>query len=257
MTEIHPTAIIAPGAQIGVDCLVGPYCVIGEHVQLGDRCHLHSHVVVDGYTTIGSDNNFYPFTSIGLRTQDLKWKGGKTYTKIGSYNTFRETVTVNSGTGNGETTEIGDHNLIMAYCHVAHNCVLGNRIIISNGLAMAGHVHVEDDAVISGLVTIHQFVRIGKMSITGGSSKVNQDVPPYMMADGNPVRTRTINKVGLERHGITPEAQAQLKHACWVLFRSKLAFDNAIQKLESEMTLLPEVRYLVDFIKNSPRGVCR
>lgn len=258
MTEIHPTAVIAQGAKIGADCIIGPYCVIGEHVELGDRCHLRSHVVIDGATTLGTDNEIYPFASLGLRTQDLKWKGGTTYTKIGNHNTLREYVTVNSGTGDGESTIIGDNNLIMAYCHVAHNCVLGNNIIISNGLAMAGHVTVDDYAVISGLVTIHQFVRIGTMSMTGGSSKVNQDVPPYMMVDGNPVKTRTLNRVGLERRGVSPEAQSQLKHAFRVIFRSGLAFDNAIQQLEAELpNMLPEVRGLITFIRNSPRGVAR
>lgn len=257
MTEIHPTAVIAPGAKIGADCLIGPYCVIGEHVELGDRCHLHSHVVVDGYTTLGTDNQIFPFAALGLQSQDLKWRGGKTYTKIGNHNTLRECVTIHSGTGEGETTSIGDQNLIMAYCHVAHNCVLGSNIIISNGLAMAGHVMVEDFAVISGLVTIHQFVRIGTMSITGGSSKVNQDVPPYVMADGNPVRPRALNKVGLERRGVSPEAQLQLKRAYKLLFRSGLALDNSVAELESQGELLPEVRHLIDFVQHSPRGVCR
>ena len=184
-------------------------------------------------------------------------RGGITYTRIGNRNTLREAVTVNSGTGEGEATVIGDNNLIMAYCHVAHNCCLGNHIIISNGMAMAGHVTVEDYAVISGLVTIHQFVRIGTMAIIGGSSKTTQDVPPYVMADGNPVRPRALNRVGLERRGVSLEAQAQLKQAYKLLFRSGMALDNSIQQLESRQDLLPEVEHLVNFIKGSPRGVCR
>ena len=257
MTEIHPTAIISPGAKIGEGCIIGPYCVIGKDVTLGERCHLHAHVVVDGHTEMGSDNEIFPFASIGLKTQDLKWKGGVTYTRIGNKNTFREYVTINSGTGPGETTSIGNGNLIMAYCHIAHNCELGNEIIISNGLAMAGHVIVEDKAVISGLVCVHQFVRIGMLSIIGGGSSVRQDVPPYLMVDGNPVTTQTINKVGLERRGVSPEAQKQLRHAYKILFRSGLARNNAIEKVYADMEPLPEVQHLIDFIKNSPRGVCR
>lgn len=257
MTEIHPTAVIAPEAKIGTDCVIGPYCVIGKNVELGDRCRLHSHVVIDGYTTLGTDNEIFPFASLGMKSQDLKWRGGITYTRIGNRNTLREAVTVNSGTGEGEVTQIGDNNLIMAYCHVAHNCCLGNHIIISNGLAMAGHVTVEDYAVISGLVTVHQFVRIGTMAIIGGSSKATQDVPPYVMADGNPVRPRGLNKVGLTRRGVSAEAQLQLKRAYKLFFRSGMALDNSIKELESQGPLLPEAQHLVDFIKNSPRGVCR
>ncbi len=257
MTKIHPSAVISSSALIGEDCYIGPYCIIGDHVVIGDRCRLHSHVVIDGYTTVGANNEFFPFASIGLKTQDLKWKGGITYTKIGCGNTFRECVTVNSGTAPGESTIIGDRNLIMAYCHIAHNCVLGNEIIISNGLAMAGHVVVEDMAVISGLVTIHQFVRVGTLSIIGGSSKVNQDVPPYLMVDGNPVRARTLNKVGLERHNISHAVQLQLKHAYRLIFRSGMAIDNAVNQLEEEGTLLPETEHLINFVRNSPRGVCK
>ncbi|MGI8966812.1 MAG: acyl-ACP--UDP-N-acetylglucosamine O-acyltransferase, partial [Limisphaerales bacterium] len=173
---IHPSAVIHPKAQIGDGCQIGPYCVIGENVILGKNCILRSHVVIDGHTTLGNGNEIFPFASIGLKTQDLKWKGGLTRTQIGNENTFREYVTVHSATGDGETTCIGSNNHILAYAHIAHNCLLGNHIIISNVGTLAGHVVVEDYAVIGGLAAVHQFCRIGKMAIIGGCSKVVQDV---------------------------------------------------------------------------------
>src|SRR5678815_69219 len=207
---VHPSAVIHPKAQVGPDCEIGPYCVIGEHVVLGARCRLHSHVVIDGHTRLGQGNEIFPFASIGLKTQDLKWKGGTTRTQIGDNNTFREYVTIHSATADGEVTRVGSRNHILAYCHLAHNVVLGNNVIMSNVATLAGHVLVEDHAIIGGLAAIHQFCRIGAYSIIGGCSKVVQDVPPYMLADGNPAVTRTINKVGLERNNISEEAQSAL-----------------------------------------------
>ena len=182
------TAIVHPKAQIGSGCEIGPYCVIGENVALGDGCQLHSHVVIDGHTKLGRENEIFPFASLGLKTQDLKWKGGVTRTEIGDRNTFREYVTIHSATGDGEVTRVGSHNNILAYCHIAHNCTLGNHIIMSNVATLAGHVTVEDHAVIGGLAAVHQFCRIGKMSMIGGCSKIVQDVPPFMIVDGNPAR---------------------------------------------------------------------
>jgi UDP-N-acetylglucosamine acyltransferase len=255
MSTIHPTAVIHPQARIGDGCEIGPYCVVGEDVVLGPRCRLHSHVVIDGHTKLGKQNELFPFASIGLKTQDLKWKGGVARTEIGDHNTFREYVTVHSATGDGETTVIGSSNHILAYCHIAHNCTLGNHIIMSNVATLAGHVTVEDQAVIGGLAAVHQFCRIGKMSMIGGCSKVVQDVPPYMMADGNPARTRTINKVGLERNGISEEAQAALRRAYKILFREKLTIPNALARIEKGLPLLPEVRHLVNFVRTSERGI--
>lgn len=254
---IHPTAVIHPGAQIGEDCDIGPYCTIGEHVVLGRGCHLHSHVVIDGYTRLGEGNEIFPFASIGLKTQDLKWKGGVTRTQIGDYNTFRECVTINSATGDGETTIVGSHNHILAYSHVAHNVVLGNHIIMSNVATLAGHVIVEDYAVIGGLAAIHQFCRIGKISIIGGCSKVVQDVPPFMLVDGNPAETRTINKVGLERQGVSEEAQSALRQAFKILFREGLTITNALVRIENDLPPLPEVTHLVDFVRSSQRGISK
>jgi UDP-N-acetylglucosamine acyltransferase len=254
---IHPTAIIHPKAQVPSTCHVGPYCVIGEHVKLGANCQLHSHVVIDGHTTLGRGNEIFPFASIGLKTQDLKWKGGTTYTQIGDNNTFRENVTIHSGTSDGEYTKVGSRNHILAYCHIAHNVTLGNNVIMSNVATLAGHVLVEDHAVIGGLAAIHQFCRIGAYSIIGGCSKVVQDVPPYMLADGNPATTRTINKVGLERNKISEKAQSALKQAYKILFRDKLTIPNALAKIESDLPALPEIKHLVEFIRKSERGISK
>ena len=257
MTQIHPTAIIHTKAQIGEECQIGPYCVIGEHVVLGARCKLHSHVVLDGHTRLGQGNEIFPFASIGLKTQDLKWKGGMTRTQIGDGNTFREYVTIHSATGEGETTVVGSHNHVLAYCHLAHNVTVGDHVIISNVGTLAGHVTIEDHAVVGGLVAIHQFCRVGRMAMIGGCSKVVQDVPPFMLADGNPARTRTINKVGLERRGISEEAQAALKHAYKILFRDGLTISNALAKIEAELPELPEIQYLVHFARTSERGMSK
>jgi UDP-N-acetylglucosamine acyltransferase len=254
---IHPTAIIHPNAQVAASCEIGPYCVIGEHVTLGEKCVLHSHVVVDGHTKLGSGNEIFPFASIGLKTQDLKWKGGITRTEVGDNNTFREYVTINSATSDGEVTVVGSRNHILAYCHIAHNVVLGNNVIMSNVATLAGHVTVEDHAVIGGLAAIHQFCRIGCYSIIGGCSKVVQDVPPYMLADGNPAETRTINKVGLERNKFSEEAQSALKQAYKILFREKMTIPNALAKIEVELPSLPEVQHLVAFIRKSERGISK
>jgi UDP-N-acetylglucosamine acyltransferase len=254
---IHPTAIIHPKAQIGAGCDIGPYCIIGEQVILGDGCRLHSHVVIDGHTQLGRENELFPFAAVGLKTQDLKWKGGHTRTEIGDQNTIRESVTINSATGDGEVTRVGSHNHVLAYSHIAHNVTVGNFVIMSNVATLAGHVIVEDHAVIGGLAAIHQFCRIGKMAIIGGCSKVVQDVPPFMMADGNPAQTRTINKVGLDRNSVSEEAQTALKHAYKILFREGLTIPNALNRIEAELPILPEIKHLVEFTRNSERGISK
>lgn len=254
---VHSTAIIHPKAQIGPNCVIGPYCVIGEHVMLGEDCRLHSHIVIDGRTILGRGNEIFPFASLGLKTQDLKWQGGITRTQIGDGNTFREYVTVNSATGAGEVTVIGSQNHFLAYSHIAHDVTLGNHNILSNVATLAGHVVVEDHAVVGGLAAVHQFCRIGKMSIIGGCSKVVQDVPPFMLADGNPAETRTINKVGLERNGISEEAQAALKQAFKILFREGLTISKALERIEAELPPLPEICHLVQFTRTSERGISK
>jgi UDP-N-acetylglucosamine acyltransferase len=257
MGFIHPTAVVDPGAVIGAGCEIGPYCVIGPHVTLGDECRLHSHAVLDGWTVLGRGNEIFPFACIGLKTQDLKWKGGTTWTRIGDFNTFREHVTVHSATGDGGSTTLGSHNHLLAYVHVAHDVTLGNHIIMSNVATLAGHVTVEDHAVIGGLAAVHQFCRIGRLSIIGGCSKVVQDVPPFMLADGNPAQTRAINKVGMERNGISTEAQSALKRAYKLLFREGLTISNAVARIETEISLLPEIRHLVAFARSSERGLSK
>ena len=217
---------------------------------------MHSHVVIDGYTRLGEGNEVFPFACIGLKTQDLKWKGGVTRTEIGDHNTLREYVTVHSATSDGDTTRIGSHNHILAYSHIAHDCIIGSHIIMSNCATLAGHVTVEDHAVIS-ISAIHQFCRIGKLAMIGGCSKVVQDVPPFMIADGNPAETRTINKVGMERQGITDEAQNALKQAYKILFREGLSIPNALAKIEKELPPLPEVQHLVQFVRASERGISK
>lgn len=254
---IHSTAVIHPKAQIGDGCLIGPYCVIGEQVVLGESCHLHSHVVIDGYTVIGAQNEIFPFASIGLKTQDLKWKGGITRTEIGDRNTFREYVTVHSATSDGEVTAIGSNNHFLAYSHLAHNVQVGNHVIMSNVATLAGHVSVGDYAVIGGLAAVHQFCRIGKMAIIGGCSKVVQDVPPFMLADGNPAVTRTINKIGLERNGVSEMAQSALKQAYKLLFREGLIISKALERIETELPPLPEIEHLVRFTRASERGISK
>jgi UDP-N-acetylglucosamine acyltransferase len=257
MKAIHPTAVIHPQAQIGEGCFVGPYCVIGEHVVLGENCRLHSHVVLDGHTRVGAGNEFFPFASAGLQTQDLKWKGGTTWLRVGDHNVFREHVTVHRATSDGDATIIGSHNLFLTSAHVAHDCVLGDHIIMSGFSGLAGHVLVEDRAILGGFTAVHQFCRIGRMSITGGCAKVVQDVPPFMLADGNPAETRALNKIGLERNGVSEAAQNALKQAHKMLFRDGLTVSNALAKIEAELPASPELSHLINFARTSQRGLCR
>ena len=257
MSEIRSTAVIEEGAQVGDGCRIGPYCVIGPDVRLGSGCKLHSHVVVDGHTEIGEGNEFYPFCSIGLKTQDLKWDGGVSGTEIGFNNTFREYVTIHSATGGGDVTVIGSHNNLLAYTHVAHDCRLGDHIIMSNVGTLAGHVIVEDRAIVGGLAAVHQFCRIGTMSIIGGCSKVVQDVPPYMMLDGNPAATRTLNKEGLKRNGVNEDTKKSMRQAYRILFRSEQTFTNAVKQVRADVATSPELEHLLAFIESSERGIAK
>lgn len=252
---VHPTAVIHPRAELGPDCHIGPYCVIGEHVVLGAECRLHSHVVIDGHTRLGPRNEIFPFASIGLKTQDLKWNGGVTMTEIAEGNTFREYVTVHSSTADGGTTVIGSHNHILAYSHIAHDARLGSHIIMSNASTLAGHVVIEDYVVVGGVVAIHQFCRIGRMAMLGGCSKVVQDVPPYMLADGNPAKTRTVNKVGMDRNSVDLKTQSAIRQAFKTLFRQGLTIPNALIQIEKVYPGLPEIQHLVAFVRLSQRGI--
>jgi len=256
-SNIHPTAIVHPKARLGTDCEIGPYCVVGEHVELGDRCCLYSHVVLGGHTRLGRENQIFPFASLGLKTQDLKWTGGFTRVEIGDRNTFREGVTVHSATEDGGVTRIGSDNNFLAYAHIAHNCSLGDHIIMSNFAGLAGHVEVEDHAVLGGYVAVHQFCRVGTFSMLGGCTKLSQDMPPFMLADGNPAALRSINKIGLERAGVADPAQQVLRQAFKLLFREGLTISNALARIENELPPLPEVQHLVQFIRRTDRGITR
>lgn len=254
---IHPSAIIHPKAKLSPDCHVGPYCVIGEHVEIGDGCKLHSHVIVGGHTKLGINNEVFPFASIGLKTQDLKWKGGTTRTEIGDGNTFREYVTVHSATSDGDSTRIGSHNNLLAYSHVAHDCQIGSNVVMSNGSTLAGHVIVHDHAILGGLTGVHQFCRIGRMAMLGGYSKVVQDIPPFMIADGNPAATRTVNKVGLTRNGVSEETQGALRQAYKTIFREGLTVAKAIETMENDLQQVLELKELIEFMRTSERGLAR
>jgi UDP-N-acetylglucosamine acyltransferase len=254
---IHPSAIIHPRAQIGSGCEVGPYCVIGEHVTLGDDCKLHSHVVIDGHTKLGPGNEIFPFACIGKKTQDLKYKGGTTRLEIGERNVFREGVTIHRATDDSDATVIGSNNLFLTYVHIAHDCNLGNHIIMSGYAGLAGHVVVEDHAILGGYTAVHQFCRVGKFSMTGGCSRIPQDVAPFMIVEGNPAETRTVNKIGMERNGFSDETQAALRSAYKILFREELSVPNALLKIETDLPSLPEVQYLVQFVRASERGITK
>jgi len=254
---VHSTAVIHPQSQIGSDCEIGPYCVIGEHVTLGDRCKLHSHVVLDGHTKLGRENEIFPFATLGKKTQDLKWKGGITRLEIGDRNVFREGLTIHCATDDGHATVLGSNNLLLTHAHVAHDCVLGNHIIMSGNSALAGHVIMEDHVILSGFAAVHQFCRIGKYAMVGACCPVRQDIAPFMLADGDPATPMTINKIGLERNGISKEAQNALRQAYKLIFREGLILANALEKIEKELPPLPEVQYLVQFIRASERGISK
>jgi UDP-N-acetylglucosamine acyltransferase len=258
VTQIHPTAIIHPKAQIGEEVEIGPYTVIGEHVRLQRGTQIAAHVVIDGWTEIGEGSRIFPFASIGSIPQDLKFKGEKSQVIIGNNNTIREYVTVNRGTeAGGGVTRVGDHNLLMAYVHVAHDCQIGNRVILANAATLAGHITVQDDTVIGGLTGLHQFVRIGRHAIIGGCSAVAQDVPPFVSAVGNRATLYGLNTVGLKRHGFTDEQMTALKTAYKILFRSKLSMKDAVKKIRDELSQSPEAQELAGFVESSERGVCR
>ncbi len=256
---IHPTAVISSKAEIGARCEIGPYCVIGDHVTLGDDSRLHSHVVIERNTTIGARCEAFPFAALGGRTQDLKFKGDETHLHIGDDNTFRENVTIHRGTQTDTPTRIGHHNLFLCYAHVAHECNVGNNTIFSNNATIAGHVTVGDYAIISGLSAVHQFCRVGQHSMIAGLARVTQDVPPFMIVDGNPSATRGLNSVGLQRRGFSQDDIRALKSAYKKLFLKKelnLKQQVELFKEESESQNL-HAQHLVEFMETTERGVVR
>ena len=257
MTLVHPTAVVDPSALISDDVSIGPYCVIGPQVRIGKGTRLISHVVADGNLTIGEYCTLFPFASVGLQTQDLKFKGGNPGVKIGDHVTIRESVTVHAATYDGDFTTVGSHCHIMAYAHIAHDCHVGNRVIMANCATLAGHVIVEDQSIIGGLSAVHQFVKLGRLSIIGGCSKVVKDVPPFMMADGNPLSVHTTNKLGLERSGISVDVQKNLLDAYKIIYRKNLTTIKAIQAMKETLPPSSELDHLIAFISDSERGITR
>lgn len=253
-TLIHPTAVIHPNADLHPTVQVGAYAVIGARVKVGPGTIIGPHVVLDGWTEIGARNQIFPGSAIGLEPQDLKYDGSVTLVKIGDDNLIREYVTINRATRAGEATVIGNNNMLMAYAHVAHNCVLEDHVIISNSVALAGHIHIESQARISGVLGVHQFVRIGRLSMIAGMSRIDRDVPPFMLVEGNPSRVRSLNQVGLKRAGITDMGDGRvfqsLKKAFRLLYRSELTFSQALEQLDLLADNEP-LQHLCQFIKLS------
>lgn len=255
--QIHPTAIVDPKAEVGAGTIVGPYCVIGPNVALGPNCWLQHHVTLQGPMRAGAGNKFYAYCSIGQQTQDLKYAGEPTYLEIGDENTFREFVTVNRSTLSSGKTRIGSRGNFLAYSHIGHDCVVGNEVVFSNNGTLAGHVQVDDNAVIGGLTAVHQFCRVGRFAITGGCSKIVQDVPPFMIADGNPAEIRGVNLVGLERKKFPADRVKLIKEAFRLIYRSKYNTAQALEAVRKDLAQSEEVREILEFIENSQRGIIR
>jgi len=256
--NIHSTAVVSPEANLQEGIEIGPYSVIGPNVKIGKDTVVGPHVVIEGHTEIGERCRIFQFTSIGAVPQDLKFDGKETKVIIGNNNTIREFVTIHSATSADiGMTFLGDNNLIMAYCHVAHNCKLGNNIVMANAANLAGHIHVEDYAIIGGLSGVHQFARIGCHSIIGGASAVVQDIPPYITVSGNRARPYGLNLIGLKRRGFSEETIKALKKAYKIVFRSSLLLSVAIERIKEEVEDSTEVRHFTDFIESAKRGICR
>jgi len=247
---IHPTAVIHPGAQLHPTVKVGAYAVIGENVTVGAQTIIGAHAIIDGWTRIGDRNQIFAGAAIGLEPQDLKYDGSVSQVIIGNDNRIREYVTINRATGAGESTSIGNSNLLMAYVHVAHNCLIGDNVVITNSVALAGHVVIESFARIGGIVGIHQFTHIGRLSMIGGMSRIDRDVPPYMLVEGNPSRVRVINRVGLERAGLSAESLQLLETAHRLLYRKKISTSEAIAQLKN-LSDDPHIQHLQQFLEAS------
>ena len=257
--SVHPTAIIDPLARIHPSCKIGPYCVIGPQVQLGEGCHLVSHVTMEGPSKIGADNGFFPFSSIGLAPQDISYAGEPTQLEIGNHNQIREFVTINRGTvKGGGVTRVGNYNLIMAYTHVAHDCVIGDRVILANAATLGGHVTVEDWAVVGAMCPVHQYVRIGAHSYVGGGTTITKDVLPFSKTvAARDTHAYGLNALGLERRGFSKERIRKIHHAYKVLLASKLNTSQALKMLKAEPDSGEDVDMLIRFIETSERGVIK
>jgi UDP-N-acetylglucosamine acyltransferase len=255
---IHATAIIDSGAEVGSNVVIGPYSVIGANVVIESGTVIGPHVVVDPYTSIGPDCRIFQYAAVGTVPQDLKFGGEKSFVKIGAKTTVREFVTIHRGTAEGGgITEVGEENLLMAYSHVAHDCITGRGVILSNNTTLGGHIIIGDYAVIGGLVAIHQFVRVGDYAFVGGKSAVVKDIPPYVIASGDRASLHGLNNVGLKRKGFSQETLLQLKKAYRIIFRIGLTLNEAIERVRAEVDQIPEVKNLIEFIKSSQRGITR
>lgn len=258
MTFIHPTAIVSENAAIGEDCYIGAYSIIGGEVELGSKIRLESHVVIDGKTKIGNETKVFPFVSIGLPPQDLKYDGEKTATEIGKRNQIREFVTIHRGTsGGGGLTKIGDDNLFMAQAHVAHDCQLGNEIIMANAATLAGHVEIDDRANVGAYSGIHQFCKIGREAFIGGYSVVVKDAMPFAIIQGNHAKCFGLNRVGMKRRGYSKDVIKNLNHAFHLLLNAKLNTSQAVERIKQEIKNCEEVDLLIEFIESSKRGVVK
>jgi UDP-N-acetylglucosamine acyltransferase len=257
-TKIHSTAIIDPKSEIDTNVEIGPFCIIKKGVRIKKGTRLLSHVIVDGYTEIGEQCIIYPFSSIGFPPQDLKYKGEKTKLFIGKNNIIREYVTLHRASIGGDgVTSIADNNFLMAYVHIAHNCKIGNNVVMANAATLAGHVHVEDHVIIGGLVAVHQFTRIGKLAMIGGFSGIGQDIPPYMIASGARAKLFGPNVIGLKRHGFSDAKINAIKKAYKVLIREKRTLKDALKKIEADLPVSDEIKHLIKFIEKNKRGICR
>ena len=255
--QIHSSAIVSPKAKLADSVTVGPFSVIGDNVSIGADTRIGAHCVIEGNTVIGKGCEIFTGAVVGSRPQDLKFKGEKVFLEMGNNNIIREYCTLNPGTGEGGKTFIGNSNLLMAYSHIAHDCKVGNGCVLANNATLAGHVTIEDKAVIGGIVAIHQFVRIGMLSIIGGCSKVVQDIPPFSTCDGHPARVFGLNLIGLRRQKVSGASIKQIDQAFRVFFNSGLSVKHALEKAEKELQKTAEISYLINFIKSSERGLAR
>lgn len=255
-TPIHPSAVVDPSARIGADVVIGAYAFVGAGVTLGDGTVLHHHATVEGNTVLGRGNEVFPFACVGLKTQDLKYKGGQPGTRIGDRNVFREFCTVHAATYDGDFTTIGSDNTFLAYTHIAHDCQVGDDVVMSNNATLAGHVTMGSHVVMGGLSAVHQFSRIGDRAMIGGMSRISQDVPPFMIVEGNPAAVRAINKVGLERAGFSEEQIEHVKALFRIFFREGLNRTQALEKiLASDIAKATEVAAFIAFAEKSERGL--
>lgn len=255
---IHPTAIVSPQAQVDDGVSIGPYAVVGDNVVIGPGTRIGPHAVIDPFVEIGPECQIFQFASVGAVPQSLKFKGEETWTKIGSRCIIREFVTINRGTADGGgVTHIGDDCLLMAYAHIAHDCILGNNVVMANNATLAGHVTIGNHATVGGLSAIHQFVRVGDYAFLGGKSVVVKDITPYVLASGDRAALHGLNQVGLKRQGFSPETLKQLKKTYRLIFRIGLTLNEAIERVMAEVEPIPEVTAFIEFIKSSERGITR